>query len=215
MIIMPTVYPAAFSFKGDNLKLYFCNISDISASELTEWFGKMSSERKEAVRKLRIPHKQKLKIAADNLCRNAISDFCGIAPDKIRFGVTENGKPFAKEIDVQFNISHSGDFVVCAVSDKEIGIDIEKIRDINPRITRKFSDEKERIYIDSHKNGLFEIWTLKEAYFKCIGTGLCANIKNVSFDINNKKITCSEKGFECLFHEVAEGYICSTCEKIN
>lgn len=172
----------------------------------------MSSERKEAVRKLRIPQKQKSKIVADNLCRNAISDFCRISPDKIEFGVTENGKPYAKGLDVNFNISHSGDMVVCAVSDKEIGIDIEKTREINPRISEKFACEKEIEYINSHKNGLFEIWTLKEAYFKCIGTGLGADIKNVSFDIECEKIICSEKGVDCRFISIEEGYICAICE---
>lgn len=172
----------------------------------------MSDERKEAVKKLLIPHKQKLKIASDNLCRHAISEFCGISPEDIEFRIGENGKPYTKGLDVHFNISHSGDMAVCAVSDKEIGIDIEKIREINPRTAEKFACETEKEYINSHKNGFFEIWTLKEAFFKCIGTGLGADIKNVYFGIDNKKIICSEKGFDCHFHDVAEGYICAVCE---
>lgn len=195
------------------MKIYSCNISDISSSEFTEWFENMSDSRKESVKKLLIPQKQKSKIAADNLCRNAISDYCGISAKKIEFGTEKNGKPFAKGLDIHFNISHSGDLVVCAVSDKEIGIDIEKIRSINPRVFEKFADKKEVEYINSHKNGLFEIWTLKEAYFKCIGTGLGADIKNVSFDITESNVKCSEKGFNCLFHKIADGYICSTCER--
>ena len=172
----------------------------------------MSNEKKEAVMKLRIPQKQKSKIVADNLCRKAVSEFCGISPYEIEFGATEKGKPYAKSVDIRFNISHSGDMVVCAVSDKEIGIDIERIREINPKTSEKFACEKEIEYINSHKNGLFEIWTLKEAYFKCIGTGLGADIKNVSFDIECEKIICSEKGFDCRFIPVEEGYICAICE---
>lgn len=193
------------------MKIYSCNISEIRESDFSAWFEKMSDERKESVKKILIPHKQKLKIASDNLCRNAISEFCGITPDEIEFGTKEKGKPYAKGLDVHFNASHSGDMVVCAVSDKEIGIDIERIRKTNPKVSEKFACEKELDYINSHKNGFFEIWTLKEAYFKCIGTGLGAEIKNVCFEINGN-IKCSEKGFECLFHEIAEGYICSTCE---
>ncbi len=196
------------------MKIYLSNISEICDCDIAEWFDMMSDERKETVRKLKIPQKQKAKIVADNLCRNAISDFCGIANDKIEFGISKNGKPYAKSLDIHFNISHSGDMVVCAVSDKEIGIDIEKIREINPRASEKFACKKEIEYINSHKNGFFEIWTLKEAYFKCISTGLGADIKNVSFTINDKEIICSETNFELLFHEIAEGYICSTCERI-
>lgn len=196
------------------MKLYSCNISSVTDEKFREWFNDMSESRKEAVRKLLIPQKQKLKIAADRICRKAVSEFCGIPANKIEFAVSEHGKPYAKGLDVHFSISHSGDYAVCAVSDKEIGADIEKIRNINPEASKRFACENEKIYINSHADGFFEIWTLKEAYFKCIGTGLNADIKTVSFEISESDISCSEKGFDCLFHQIADGYICSTCEKI-
>ncbi len=195
------------------MKIYSCNISCVTDSEFREWFDIMSDARKEAVRKILVPQKQKLKIAADRICRKAISEFCGVPARDTEFSVTDSGKPYAKGLDVHFSISHSGDYAVCAVSDKEIGIDIEKIREINPDAAKRFACGNERNYINSHTNGFFEIWTLKEAYFKCIGTGLGADIKNVSFNITKEKIICSEKDFDCLFHEIAEGYICSTCER--
>ncbi len=195
------------------MKIYSCNISDIPDSDFNDWYNNMSCERKEAVRNLLVPHKQKLKIAADHICRKAVSEFCGISPDKINFALGEYGKPHAVGLDVYFSISHSGDYAVCAVSDKEIGIDIEKIREINPKVCKKFSTENEAEYIASHKNGLFEIWTLKEAYFKCIGTGLGTDIRKVSFEISEENISCSEKGVECRFYGIDEEYICSVCEK--
>ena len=99
----------------------------------------------------------------------------------------------------------------CAFSDKEIGIDIEKIREINPKAASKFACHDEEKYISTHKNGFFEIWTLKEAYFKCIGTGLGTDIKKVCFDISENGIVCSETGFECSFISVDSSYICSVC----
>ncbi len=212
---MPTVYPTAFFVsEGEKMKLYSCNISSVTDEEFREWFNAMSETRKESVRKLLVPQKQKLKIAADRICRKAISEFCGIPADKIEFCVSEHGKPFAKGLDVHFSISHSGDYAVCAVSDKEIGVDIEKIREINPETTKRFACESEKKYINTHTDGFFEIWTLKEAYFKCIGTGLGSDIKTVSFDISKNEILCSEKGFECRFQNIADGYICAICEKI-
>ncbi len=195
------------------MKLFFYNISNASEAELSEWFDSMSTKRKEAVKKLKIPQKQKLKIAADHICRKAISEFCSISPDEIKFDISEYGKPYVKGLNTYFSISHSGDFVVCAVSDKEIGIDIEKIREINPEVSKRFADENELDYINSHKNGLLEIWTLKEAYFKCIGTGLGTDIKNVSFEISESGVSCSEKSFECTFINIENGYICSVCER--
>lgn len=195
------------------MKIYSYNISDASEAELSEWFNAMSAERKEAVKKIKIPKKQKLKIAADHICRKAVSEFCPVDPNEIEFIISEHGKPYANNLNVHFNISHSGDLIVCAVSDKEIGIDIEKIRKINPDVSKRFACKNELDYIKTHQNGLFEIWTLKEAYFKCTGTGLGADIKNVSFEISGNGVSCSESGFDCAFLNIAEGYICAVCER--
>lgn len=195
------------------MKIYSCNISDISEAEFRECFAAMSIERKESVLRLQNEQKQKAKIAADYLCRLAISEFCGIEKEQIEFALTERGKPVAVNCNINFNVSHSGDFVVCAVSEKEIGIDIEKIRPINPKTAERFACPDELDYIKSEENGFFKIWTLKEAYFKCIGTGLGADIKNVFFNIGENGIICSENGFDCSFTDVADGYICAVCEK--
>ncbi|MEE1012090.1 MAG: 4'-phosphopantetheinyl transferase superfamily protein [Acutalibacteraceae bacterium] len=191
------------------------DIRKVKKSELSAWFEQMSDERKQAVSQMKVEHKRNLRIAADALCRKTIADFCGVEQNKIIFEHTKTGKPFAKDLPVHFNVSHSGDMVVCAVSDCEIGIDIEKIRNINPRTAEKFATESEKDYISKNKNGFFEIWTLKEAYFKCIGTGLGADIRDVSFDIGEKKILCSENGFECSFIETDADYICSVCKRIK
>lgn len=195
------------------MELFFCNITKISDTDFREWFENMDSERKEAVLRLKIVQKQKSSIAADRLCRSAISAFCGVSPDGIIFNKNKHGKPYAIGLPVHFNISHSGDMVICAVSEKEIGADIEKIRKINPRTAEKFAAPDELEYIRNSDNGFFEIWTLKEAYFKCIGTGLNSDIKNVSFSIDGSEILCSESGFEFSFHKIREDYVCSVCEK--
>ncbi len=195
------------------MKLYSININNVTSDNLKLWFNTMSNERKNEVSKIKIPKKQVLKIAADFLCRKAISEFCKIAPEEIVFGKSKFGKPFAVEIDIHFSISHSGDMVLCAVSEKEIGADIEKIRCIRLDAAKKFACENELKYINENPNGLFEIWTLKEAYFKCIGTGLGADIKKVCFTKTENGFECSEKGFLITCPEVCEGYICSVCEK--
>lgn len=195
------------------MQIYKCNISEITENKINDWFELMSAERKIEVMRLVSAEKRASKIAADHLCRKAISDFCGISPEKIDFAKNGYGKPYAKNLPVYFSISHSGDWVVCTVSDKETGIDIEKIRPHKPKSAEKFATEKELEYIYSAEKGFFEIWTLKEAYFKCIGTGLGADIKNVSFEINQSRIICSECGFGFSFHNIDNDYICSSCVK--
>lgn len=196
------------------MQIYKCNISEIAENEINEWFDCMSKERRDEVMRLVSKDKRTSKIAADRLCRKAVSDFCGVSPEKIEFKKNKYGKPFAKDFSVHFSISHSGDMVVCAVSDKKVGIDIEKIKPFNPKAAERFATEKELEYIRSTENGFFEMWTLKEAYFKCIGTGLGADIKNVSFEITPSRIFCSENGFDFSFHNIEKGYICTSCYKL-
>lgn len=193
------------------MKIYKFNISDAAQNELDVWFDAMSEERKSEVMRIMNEKKRISKIISDHLCRKAVSEFCGVSQEEIVFIKNNHGKPYAKNLPVYFSVSHSAEAVVCAVSDKEIGIDIEKIKPFNPKAAEKFATEKELEYIRSGKNGFFEIWTLKEAYFKCIGTGLGADIKNVSFDILQNKTICSDSRYECLLFEAEDGYICSVC----
>lgn len=194
--------------------IYSIDLNEVSAEELDKWFDSADPLKQESILNIQSEPKRQERIAADYLRKKAIADYCGIAQEKIEFDISIKGKPLVKNLDVHFNISHSSGYVVCAVSDKEIGIDIEKIREINPRAAEKFASPQEIEYIRNSKNGFFEIWTLKEAYFKCIGTGLGADIKKVSFTVNKDGTKCSENGFEFFFKEIADGYICSVCQRI-
>ena len=195
------------------MKIYICNISDVTQKEFDLWFDDMSRERQNEISRIVSQAKRNSRIASDYLCKKAISEFCGISKDEITFKKNAFGKPYAENLPVYFSISHSADVVVCAVSDKEIGIDIEKIKPFNIKAAEKFATKKEIEHITSANNGFFEIWTLKEAYFKCIGTGLGADIKNVSFEITQDKIFCSDSRYKLMFYDASEEYICSICEK--
>lgn len=196
------------------MKLYSVDLNNVSESELSQWFDAMSESRKEEVSRLKNDTKRKSKIAADSLSRAAVSEFCGISPAEIRFSKNEFGNPFAVGLDVFFSISHSGDLVCCAVSDREIGIDIEKKREIRLDAAKRFACESELEYIGGSTERFFEIWTLKEAYFKCIGTGLGADIKNVSFKKTDDGYECSENGFFLTNLVLPDGYTGFVCEKI-
>ena len=59
----------------------------------------------------------------------------------------------------------------------------------------------------------FEIWTLKEAFFKCKGTGLGSDIKSVCFEITEGNVSCSDNGYSLFFEKTSDGYVCSVCIK--
>lgn len=85
------------------------------------------------------------------------------------------GKPYLKDNQVFFNLSHTGDFVVCALSNNEVGIDIEKIRPKNDLVIKKCFTESETTYALDDST-FTKVWTLKESYIKYLGTGLSKNL---------------------------------------
>lgn len=91
---------------------------------------------------------------------------------------TEHKKPFLKEHpELHINISHSGDYAVAAFSDEEVGIDIEKIRNVTPSLMRYTLDEREFASLedlsgDRLEKAFFKYWTAKESFVKYLGIGL-------------------------------------------
>lgn len=93
-----------------------------------------------------------------------------------RVSMQAGGKPwFPARPDVCFNLSHSGPYALCAVSDEKIGADIETIRPRRALLQCKALSEPERQWL--HARGgrwedFYTLWTLKEARVKQSGTGL-------------------------------------------
>ncbi len=104
-----------------------------------------------------------------------------LAPSAIkpRYQYGENGKPYLEGCSFYFNLSHSGDYVFCGVSKREIGVDIQKIQAGNElRLARRFFSPVERQALEacgdgeSRRSMFFRMWTRKEAYGKLTGEGL-------------------------------------------
>ena len=194
-----------------DFKLSFFNIELIDDNSLALAFESMSDERKQETLAIIPENKKRQKIAADMLCRQMLAEADGINPADIIIKKSSNGKPYAENSNYKFSISHCGNLVVCAVSKNKIGVDIEKIRNVRLKMADKFACESEIAYIGEKLERFFEIWTLKEAFFKCKGTGLGSDIKSVCFDIAGEQITCSENGYSLSFYKVIDEHICSVC----
>lgn len=201
------------------MKIYSYNINKMDDDTYDEWMGMISKEKRMHIQRYRKTLDRKLSLAGDILARKAIYEECGINPIDIRFDNGEFGKPYAVDINVHFNISHSGEWTICAIDDKSIGVDIEKITNINMDTTRHFctSNEIKYIFDNSPQNILqrfFRIWTLKEAYFKNIGTGL-DDLKSVEFFINkNGSIICDKEGYAFKNVCISNLYMVSMCMSV-
>jgi 4'-phosphopantetheinyl transferase len=89
----------------------------------------------------------------------------------------EYGKPYIKNNPIYFNISNCDDYTVIVISDREVGVDIQKIT-IKPTVIDKVCNDKEKSLIKTEKD-FTRLWVKKEAYVKCLGIGLSYGLKNV------------------------------------
>jgi len=136
---------------------------------------------------------------------------------------SDEGKPYIKDFPIHFNISHAGDFVVCAFSEQEIGIDIEQIKEIDLEIGKRFfcQSEYEDLLaqkITDQRDYFFSLWTLKESYMKWLGTGMSIPLNSFCFKITNASISCLDDNRNIMpsFKQFPiEGYKLSVCSMIH
>lgn len=95
--------------------------------------------------------------------------------DEIKYN--EHGKPYF-EHGVHFSISHSGKIAVLAVSEDEIGVDIEKLREPNEAVIRRCFTEAEAARAQNSPEEFTRLWTEKEAVLKLLGTGFSLSPKS-------------------------------------
>lgn len=127
-------------------------------------------------------------IAAHALLRLALSACTSMRPEALKFQTSAEGKPFLASTEtLQFNLSHSDDHVMLAITrGAAIGVDIECIRhrDVDGLITRFFSPDEqaqfENLATDARIAMFYQIWVQKEAYIKALGTGLRTALSSFS-----------------------------------
>lgn len=87
---------------------------------------------------------------------------------------TGKGKPYIAGVPC-FSISHSRGFIGVAVGDSELGLDLEVVRNYHEKLPKRiFSPGEYQWFLDRRetKADFFTLWTLKESYYKFLGTGL-------------------------------------------
>ena len=160
------------------MKWYHLDIRDMTGAQYQEYYAMADENRRKKADACRREEDRLCSIAGDRLARLAISAHCGVPMESIRFARTAAGKPYAVGLDVHFNISHSGHLAVCAVSDKPVGIDVQIMRPLRANLTGRVCTPGELQYIGAEElTGealvrFYRVWCTKEAYFKCLGTGI-------------------------------------------
>lgn len=205
------------------VEIYAVKIMDITEEKLDKLCLLIDSEKKYKVKKL-INKKDKIRtVIGEILVRIIISKELKINNKYIEFDKNQYGKPYLKDYsNFNFNISHSGDYVLCAVDNKSIGIDVEEVKHIDYEgIAKGFFTTKEFDYIINQDlkfqlNRFYEIWTLKESYIKCCGQGLSMPLKSFSIEVDKDRNIKVVSNNECKEHtfklyDIELGYKAAVC----
>lgn len=185
---------------------------DCSYEQSLILYGFLPPERQERVRNAKREDVARKRLYAGAFLQYALSAETGIPMEYIAYIYGSQGKP---EIDYQkletllkdgtiniegkisygfhFNLSHSGDYAVLAVSDSPVGIDIEHKKNRYEAVAKRcfckeeYEDIMEGAVPQEQQMRFLQYWTMKEARIKCSGEGM-------SIPLNSFSVTRRENG---------------------
>lgn len=178
--------------------VYIANVSELpDPKECPDILDALPKERKEKTLRYRQEKDRKQSLGAGLLLKR-ILDSRGIDEAQITLGT--HGKP--ETAGIYFNLSHSHDYVVCAVADKAVGCDVEKIGQIRESVAKRFFTKKEVAYLNSFKEEekvqeFYRIWTMKESYMKMTGEGMSLALDRIEFTFEDD-VTVHRDGEKCF-----------------
>jgi 4'-phosphopantetheinyl transferase len=181
----------------------------------------LSQDRRKKLEKFKFLEDRLRSLFSELLVRTYAIEKWGMANDEIHFNRNMFGKPAISGFpQYQFNISHSGHWVVAVFDNLPVGIDIEEIAQIDLSVSDFCFSQVEKTQLSEQPNEsklsyFFRLWTLKESYIKAVGKGLSTPLQSFSFTINGEQI-----GFQSMidnenwcFHRYVldVGYELSVC----
>lgn len=162
------------------IRLAYCDVENL---DLKKAYNLVSKNRQEKIDYFRFEKDKKLSAGAYLLLMKLLSEENINEPI---FKTEKYGKAYiSNHENIYFNLSHSSKIVLCAISDMEVGADVEYIDpeiDLNIAKHYFYNSEYENIMNAENKSDeFFKYWVLKESYMKYTGLGM--NLKLDSFEI--------------------------------
>ena len=178
-------------FSKDQVDIWTISLVQ-SEMVINNLFWLLSDEEKEKLIRFHFPQDRHRFIICHGAVRQIVSQYLAVEPDQVIFYENQFGKPIFRnelgEIAIQFNLSHSEDLAVLALTPiRNIGVDIEFIHPFTDylKLAATYFSPEEIVYIDSLSeniklNAFYKLWTRKEAFLKAIGKGLSFPLNDFS-----------------------------------
>lgn len=162
----------------------------LNANKLTTDISKYSNIDKKRLEKIKKSNNTlfiKEQLGSSILLNEILENNYFLDPKEIEYIYNESGKPYLKDKNLYFSLSHSNGIVALTVSKEEVGLDIELIKPVKDALAKRImTTEEYNIYNSLDKNKkityFYEVWTSKEAYVKKIGTSITLTPSNIQID---------------------------------
>ena len=196
------------------MKIYICKVSQLFQQYTgQEIYEQIPQERRRSARACKNEADRRRSLAVSFLLGQCMRA-CRI-PSDARIAYTKSGKLYFPDLDRFYvNLSHAGDYAVCAYDKEEIGVDVEAVRTYQERVAARLATDPEKQYFDRCTDKERDIafskwWTKKECAVKLTGMGIavflvvcyCQHLCPYS-----KKQTCRFDCSLCCFRNLFHTY---------
>jgi len=183
----------------------------------------VSTERKNKAEKFLRREDACRSLLAESLIRYTILNAGFQCCNEIKLTRNEFGKPEPILSGFHFNVSHSGAWVMCAADNEEVGIDVERIHEVDSGISQRFFSSIENKFLSDFQSPtqwldcFYKLWVLKESYIKAIGKGLHCPLNSFAVLPQNDgsaQLICYEKTLPQKYfriYEIDPAYKCAIC----
>lgn len=205
------------------LKVYYLKVSDFSDFSdefFLDWVGEDTYNLALSFSNDKV---RRTKLLGETMIRKLLLTVWGLKMPDYKLIRGEHGKPYLSGNSklAYFNLSHSDNYIVCAVSECEVGIDIERKGKMRMEVARRFFHSNEVCALEKLPDELrselfFRFWSVKESFLKYTGTGLSASLSNfeVCFEpdhiwVKKEHSRLPVQVRECLIDEAYSCFVCS------
>ena len=136
-------------------------------------------------------------ILGRGLLRRILAKCLNTKPSALQFTRNKQGKPFLVDGALEFNVSHSRDRLLIAVTaGRAVGVDIEFRRsglNMESIAKRWFAPAEQKFFqsLENPADGFFEIWAKKEAYVKALGLGIYKELNTFAVPTGEKPFSAN------------------------
>ena len=174
----------------------------------------LSPYRREKLAGITAPKAYALSLGAERLLLAALKELGQPVAEPLDITCGDGGKPALKD-GPAFSLSHSGERVLCALSDRAVGADIQRLRPDHQALARRFFTAEEVAWLEAQQErelAFTLLWSLKESYVKLLGSGIAGgHLDSFTVRVLPDGRARIDGGSVKLWYAVCGGYVMAVC----